>query len=275
VSDPSADPQAGSARAGEHVDEVVRAAVASRTRGRLAALSAVYYSGLIVLLGMAVTGTLESVFPAELAEDIGEEGEALVLAVALPAWIQFARPLLIRTRYGWPATLLAAVVFLATGVCMHFSAAGMPAEVSTLSEPVLALAALVPYSQLHRPLRKLTVAALPTAAILVVLLAPDVGLVVRAPELFAMLILVPVGLDVVDRRILEPGAVSTRALRWSWYALLLLAPLCLALLFREAFAGTPRRTVVQVQEAWFGVLLLQLYLAARLALGSRDHGHRR
>jgi hypothetical protein len=269
MSDRSGEPQAGSARAGEHVDEVARAAVAGRTR-RLAVLSAVYYSGLIVLLGMAVTGTLGSVFPAELAEDIGEESEALVLAVALPAWIQFARPLLIRTRYGWPATLLAAVAFLATGVCMYFSALGLPTEVSTLSEPVLALAALVPYSQLRRPLRRRTVAALPTAAVLLVLLAPDLGLVVKAPELLAMLVLVPVGLDVVDRRILEPDAVSTRALRWSWYALLLLAPLCLALLFRDAFAGTPRRNVVQVQEAWLGVLLLQLYLAARLALGSRD-----
>jgi hypothetical protein len=237
-------------------------------------LSAVYYSGLIVLLAMAVTGTLESVFPAELAEDIGEDSEALFLAVALPAWIQFARPLLIRTRYEWPATLLAAGVFLAAGVCMYFSAVGLPAEVATLSEPVLALAALVPYSQLRRPLRKTTVAALPTAAVLVVLLAPDVGLVVRAPELFAMLVLVPVGLDVVDRRILQPGAVSARVIRWSWYALLLLAPLCLPLLLRDTFTGTPVRNVVEAQEAWFGVLLLQLYLAARLALRSRDHGHR-
>jgi hypothetical protein len=271
VSDRSAEPPAGSDRAGEHVDDVARAAGLT---GRLAVLSAVYYSALIVLLGMAVTGTLESVFPAELADDIGEDSEALVLAVALPAWIQFARPLLIRTRYGWPATLLAAGVFLAAGMCMYFSAVGLPAEVSTLSEPVLALAALVPYSQLRRPLRKITVAALPTAAVLVVLLAPDVGLVVRAPELLAMLVLVPVGLDVVDQRILDPDAASARAIRWSWYALLLLAPLCLSLLLRDTFTGTPVRNVVLAQEAWFGVLLLQLYLAARLALRSRDRGHR-
>jgi len=152
---------------------------------------------------------------------------------------------------------------------MHFSAAGMPAEVSTLSEPVLALAALVPYSQLRRPLRKMTVAALPTAAVLVVLLAPDVGLVVRAPELFAMLLLVPIGLDVVDKRILEPGAVRARVIRSSWYALLLLTPLCLPLLLRDTFTGMPVRNVVEAQEAWFGVLLLQIYLAARLALRSR------
>lgn len=271
MSDRSAEPPAGSDRAEEHVEHVPRAAAHT---GRLAVLSAVYYSGLIVLLGMAVTGTLDSVFPAELADDIGEDSEALVLAVALPAWIQFARPLLLRWRYGWPATLLAAVVFLAAGVCMYFSAAGMPAAVSTLSEPVLALAALVPYSQLRRPLRRRTVAALPTAAVLLVLLAPDAGLVVRAPELLAMLVLVPVGLDVVDQRILDPAAVSARALRWSWYALLLLAPLCLSLLLRDTFTGTPARNVVQAQEAWFGALLLQLYLAARLALRGRDHGHR-
>ena len=264
------------ARARNHVDEFAGVDPASHTR-RLAVLSALYYGGLSVLLVMAVTSTLEAMFPAELAKDLREDSEALVLAITLPAWIQFARPRLSRTRYAWPATLLAAIAFLAAGICMYFSALGLPQELSTLSEPVLALAALLPYSQLPRPLPRRVVAVLPAAVVLLVLLAPNSGLVSKAPELLAMLLLVPVGLDVVDRRILEPDAVSSRVIRWLWYALLLLMPLSLSLVLRDAFTGAPAqamRDAVQTQEAWLGVLLLQLYLAARLALHSGDRVQR-
>lgn len=85
---------------------------------------------------------------------------------------------------------------LAAGLALFTSAGGLPEEVATLGEPVLAAGVLVPCCQLRRPLPRGVVAALPAA----------------------------VGLDVGDRRI-DPGAVTVRGVRWSWYPLLLVAPL--------------------------------------------------
>jgi hypothetical protein len=269
------------------MDDMGRHRPCRRSAAPAVALSAVYYAGLSALLLMAVTGSLGTVFPAELAKDLREDSEALVLAIGLPAWIEFARPRLTGRRCEWPATLLAAIALLAAGTWMHLSAAAaaglaepvrLPDEVSTLSEPVLALAALVPYIQLPRPLSRGVVATLPAAVLVLVLLAPDFSLVVKAPELLAMLLLVPVGLDVVDRRILQPAAASRRVVRWSWYTLLLLAPLVLSLILRDTFTGRTEHVIdyaINAQEAWLGVLLVQLYLAARLVLHRRDPARRR
>jgi hypothetical protein len=267
-------------RARERIDGLGRFGAADQQGARtVGALSAVYYAGLTALLLMAVTDTLGTVLSAELAKDFREDSEALVLAIGLPAWIQFVRPRLTGRRWEWPATLLTAVALLSTGSWMHLSADGlvdavrMSDEVSTLSEPVVAMAALVPYVQLRRPMPRRGMVAFPAAVVLVVLLAPDSGLVVRAPELLAMLLLVPIGLDVVDRRILEPAAGSNWFVRWSWSALLLLTPLLLSLFLRDAFTGTPGqaiRNAVNAQEAWLGVLLVQLYFAVRFVLQRRD-----
>lgn len=226
-------------------------------------LGAAYYGGLLVLLALAVTGTLGAVLPHELAKELREDDEALLLAVVLSGWIQLVRPRLPGARREWPVTLLAGTVLLLLGLWTYTSR-DLPVEVGTFSEPLLALALLLPYVQLRRPLPRLLVLGVPVGVLMLILLDPRQAIVIRGSELFAMLMLVPLGLDIVDRRTLEPAARTSALLRWSWYTLLIAAPLLLSLVLRDAFTGLLGQVVtyaVGVQEAWLGLLLVHLYAA--------------
>lgn len=232
-----------------------------------------FYGGLTALLVLVVTGSLAGVLPRELVKDLAEDSEALLLALGLCGWIEFARPRLLGTRHGWLGTALAAAGCLLLGSCLFIRAA-FPESVATLSEPMLALAVLLPYLQLRRPAPALLVAGLPGAVLLLILLAFHSAIVTRGSEMLAMLVLVPLGLDVIDRRILQPSADTSAALLWSWCLLLIGAPVLLSVVLRGAFPGVLGRAVgyaVGLQEAWLGLLLVHLYLALRRARGLVQH----
>jgi hypothetical protein len=83
-------------------------------------------------------------------------------------------------------------------------------------------------------------------------------------EMLAMLVLVPVGLDLVDRAILDPRARTSSAVRWAWYAFLLAAPIVISVVFAGGLSGAAGDAATylnRVQEAWLGVLLVELYFA--------------
>ena len=232
-------------------------------------LSVAYYGVLLVLQVLAITGRLDEALPDVLATKIGKDSEALLLAIGLPAWVQFVRPRLQGRRSEWPVTALAVALLLALAGWLYVTPP-VPGNVETLNEPLFALAALVPYVQLRRPLPRPLVLGLSGGVLLLVLTASGTALVTDLAEMLAMLVLVPLGLDVVDRAVLDPSAPRTStAVRWGWYVALLAVPMAISLLLAGQFTGPVGdavRYAVRVQEAWVGLLLLQLYFAV---------GHRR
>lgn len=232
-------------------------------------LTVAYYSVLLVLQVLAITGRLDEVLPDALALKIGKDSEALLLALGLPAWVQFVRPRLTGRRSEWPVTAVAVALLLALAGWLYVTPP-VPGNVETLNEPLFALAALVPYVQLRRPLPRPLVLGLSGGVLLLVLTASGTTLVTNLAEMLAMLVLVPLGLDVVDRAVLDPAAPRMpAAVRWGWYVALLAVPMTISLLLAGEFTGTAGdavRYAVRVQEAWVGLLLLQLYFAV---------GHRR
>ncbi len=225
---------------------------------------------------MAVTRTLDGVFPTLLARHLAEDSEGLLLALLLPLWIQYARPRLTGSTREWPVTLLAAAACLAVGVGLR-GGSGLPATVVTLNETFWALAVLLPYVQLRRPLPRAVVLGLAAGVLLLVAVGSRTAFVTDLAEGFAMLVLAPVGLDVVDRAILDRRGRTSEAARWSWYAFLLGAPAGLSLLHGAlgGVAGEAIRYGVRVQEAFLGVLLVELYLVAVLRRAGVGPGWRR
>lgn len=226
-----------------------------------AAVPAVYYGLLAVLLALAVTDSLGGVFPGPVAKHLGENSEGLLLALLLPAWVQFVRPRLRGTRGAWAGTAVVSGGLLALGLLLR-SVDTLPGRVETLNEPVLALAVLVGYLQLRRPLPDAAVLALPVGVLLLIAAASGTVLVTELAEGLAVLVLAPVGLDLVDRGVLQPGARSSDAVRWSWYAFLLLAPVAVAVAAAPDATGA-LRYAERLQEAFLGLLVAQVHLATR------------
>jgi hypothetical protein len=77
------------------------------------------------------------------------------------------------------------------------------------------------------------------------------------------LILIPVALDVIDRGILDPQAQTAPAIRYGWYAFVVVAPIVFSVLqYQVGFdglLGEALRYAVRVAEAFLCVLLVQLY----------------
>jgi len=227
-----------------------------------------YYAVLVVLLLLAVTGTLRTVLPGPLGKHLGEDSEALLLALLLPLWIQFARPRLLGTRQEWPVTIAAAAACLVAGLVLYGAPSGVTVRIITLNETLLALAVLLPFVQLRRPRSTGLAAGLSGAVLALIVLASRTALVTDLAEGLAMLVLVPVGLDLVDRAVLDPSERTSPVPRWSWYAFLVVAPLCISVLF-GAVGGEALRYAVRVQEAFVGCLLVELYLAVCLGRTGR------
>jgi hypothetical protein len=105
----------------------------------------------------------------------------------------------------------------------------------------------------------------------------DTTLLTGQAESFAVLVLAPIGLYVVDRGILDPQASTSAALRYAWYAFLLLAPVVFTVLEYGIGVGGPAgdatRYAVRTTEAFVGVVLIELYFAVALARTGRPANH--
>jgi len=236
-------------------------------------LASAYYAVLVVLLALAVTGTLRSVIPGPVGKHLAEDSEGLLLALLLPLWIQFVRPRLRGSRREWFVTALAVAACLAVGLWLFGGAQGVPSRIYTLNETFLALAVLLPYVQLRRPLPAAVPLGLSGGVLLVVLVASGTTLITDLAETLAMLVLVPLGLDVVDRAVLDLRRWTPELWRWAWYAFLVLAPACFALLY-DAVGGNFLRYAVRVQEAFVGLLLIELYFTFVLGRTGQRRGAR-
>ncbi len=228
----------------------------------------VYYGGLGLLLFIIVSKGMLDIIPGTVGRHISADSEGYLLALALPAWIEFVRPRIAGRRNEWAITLATSALLLVISI-WYYNTTHVVSGFKTLNETTFALVLLIPYVQLSRRPSRL-VAALLAAVVVVVTVLLDHSSLVRFPtalaEGFVMLILAPIAFDIADRGILRPGHPSPTWMRATWFAALVVLPLA----FIAIRHGHPHGAVghfitfnTRAQEAWVGFILITAYFAVR------------
>ena len=239
-----------------------------RTRAE-ALRAALFYVVVAALLTVIATKHLADLLPKHLAKQIGDNSEAYTIAGVACLWLHFGRR--IAQRYGIEkvGAVIGGLVCLAIAVI--FKKAGWPSSVGTLNEAWFALAFLLPYFALPRPLRW---APLLSLAVVVGLLAGhDTDLVIKGAEAWIVVVLAPIGFDVFDRAVLENTAES-HLRRIVWMVLLIVVPLLAAALHHHVGHGHVagiRDYLSRANEAFIGLFIVHAYVGywARSALAGR------
>jgi hypothetical protein len=238
-----------------------------------------YYGGLALVLALILLQLLDEVLGKKLATHIGHNSEAYLAALVLAAWIQYARPRLAGTRVEWPVAVLVGAVMLVIGIALIQT--HLPSRFRTLNEAFIALAVLIPYVQARRPLSRVLSYGLPGLVLLLVLVVGDRGLVRDLAETATMLIFIPIGLDLVDRGILQSDAVTSIRARWTWYAALVLIPIVFIALRKGAhvggWAGNRMLYSQRGLEGYIAAFFIEVYFAVFLGWVGRRFtpAHRR
>ena len=238
-----------------------------------------YYGGLALVLALILLQLLDEVLGKRLATHIGHNSEAYLAALVLSAWIQYVRPRLAGKRAEWPTALLVGVIMLVIGIALVQT--HLPSRFRTLNEAFIALGILIPYVQARRPLSRVISYGLPGVVLLLVLVIGDRGLVRDQAESAVMLILIPIGLDLIDRGILQSDAVTSVRARWSWYAALVLIPVVFVALRKGAhvdgLAGNRMLYSQRGLEGYIAAFFIEVYFAVFLGwVGRRvTPAHRR
>lgn len=238
-----------------------------------------YYGGLALVLALILLQLLDEVLGKRLATHIGHNSEAYLAALVLSAWIQYVRPRLAGRRAEWPTALLVGVIMLVIGIALVQT--HLPSRFRTLNEAFIALGILIPYVQARRPFNRIVSYLLPGVVLLLVLVVGDRGVVRDQAESAAMLILIPIGLDLIDRGILQSDAVTSVRVRWSWYAALVLIPIVFVALRKGAhvdgWAGNRMLYSQRGLEGYIATFFIEVYFAVFLGwVGRRvTPAHRR
>ncbi|MGB9376485.1 MAG: hypothetical protein WCB04_03125 [Mycobacteriales bacterium] len=231
-------------------------------RQRRVLLGTIFYGGLLILMAAILTKVLGDVLPKTLARHIGFDSESYVMVLLFVPWIQFVRPRLVGKSVQWPVTLAVAAVCVVIGVLLYRS--HLPSQVKTLNEAFIA-GGMIAYLQLRRPLPAWIPIVISGAVLALVLLDSKNALVTDLAEGVVAIILLPLTVDVFDRRILDPEAAQSRPLRFGWYALMLALPIIFSVLNRVLDKGNPLHAVarygVRPQEAFVAILLIGAYFA--------------
>ncbi len=225
-----------------------------------------YYGGLAVLMALIVPGTLKVLLPRGLAHHVANDSEGYVLALVLPAWVQWARPWLTGRRLEWPLTWLAAAASLAVGTFLYTS--HVLGTVKTLNETFFALAVLLPYVQRARPVSRVLPLAVALGTVVVAVLAEQTGLRPLTTDLaegVVMVALAPIGLDLLDPGVLDARREQPLRVRQAWWGTLVAIMLGVVALRHVGGHGvfhTVDDYGARAQEAYVGLLLVHLYAAA-------------
>lgn len=234
-------------------------------------LPVVFYGGLALVLASILFQWLSKIAPDAISTRVGHNSEGYLGALAVAGWIQYARPKLTGQRREWVVTGLVAAASLAVGLLLI--ASDLPSRWRTLNETFLALALLLPYLQLRRPVPRALAGGMAVGLFVVVVAFESTAAVTDLAETFGILILAPIAFDLVDRGILDPEARTTPRSRWLWYAALVAVPIALSVLeYQVGVDGVPGVAVrygVRVTEAFVCLLLVELYLAVGLGRTGR------
>lgn len=247
---------------------------------RALVVSVAFYGAVTVTLALILSGLLGQVMPSGIATRIGFNSEGYLFALLLAAWIQLVRPRLAGGS-GWAVTAAVAVMCGVLGVALLNS--DLPSRFKTLNETLIALALIVPYVMLHRPLRPRPVRLWPAGVALLLVIGSAIA-VTRSPESLAenlaetigFVVLALVTLDVVDRGILDRAAATSRTLRWGWYGLLVAVPLTVTLLGTDSREGAGIHAVLmylgRVHESFVGILLVIFFFVWGLGRSGARNG---
>lgn len=223
-----------------------------------------FYGGLTLLLLLIVPGLLDMVVPAGVASRLAYNSEGYFFALGLAAWIQFALPRIPQgRRILW--ALICGAVWAAIGVGLLMS--DLPSRVVTLNESAFALAILVPYVTLRRPLPRWVLWAVPALVGLTIWAigwAPQSWVIDQA-ETFGFVVLAMITFDIADRRLLDPTGEVNPRLRIAWYLFMCLEPIVVSLLGTDRRAGAGPISLAleylgRIHESFVGVLLVALVL---------------
>ncbi len=229
-------------------------------------LTVLFYTALIVLVTAMVLRLLPLVLPDLIAGRISRNSEGIVLLLILAVWIQFVRPRLAHSARRWPITAAAAGASLLVGGVLFLT--DPVNEIKTLNETFLAAAVLIPYLELPRPLPRWVPVVLTFGLLVVVVAGHSNEFIVLMAEALGALILVPVGLDLIDRGILDPTARTVGWQRAAWYAFLLAGPIVFWVTDNGATVNGTAGVVLgyagRTTEAFLCLLALELYFAVGL-----------
>lgn len=244
---------------------------------RSALLAVGYYVLLSLLLVLVVAKVLPHLLPLKVAKHIGSDSEGYVLALLLPAWLQYARPRLLGRRAAWPVTLLVAAGMFAVFLVLY-RVHSIVGTVRTLNETFFALAVLLPYTMLRRRPPVAVAVALGVVLSVVIVVLEHTALAqldTNLAEGTIMLVLAPLVLDAVDRDVLGSGTLS-----WGGRLLLLVAlavvPLVVIALRHAGLPGWAHDAdgyVARAQEAFVGMWLVVAYLGLHRSLARPARAH--
>lgn len=231
-----------------------------------------FYGGLTLLLLLIATALLSQILPQNLASRVAYNSEGYLFAVVLAAWLQFGMTRLpghVRMRWALVLGVFCALV----GVGLILS--DLPSRIRTLNESALALAFLIPYVTLPRPLPRWVLLSVPMMIAMVawgVTQDPE-GWIVDQAETFGFLILAVLTFDVIDRSLLERGHTARPWTLWAWYGFMVLEPVVVSALGTEmrGDSGAVPLTLQwlgRIHESFIGILLVVLVL--RLAPVRRE-----
>ncbi|MEX2203022.1 MAG: hypothetical protein WD965_02925 [Actinomycetota bacterium] len=233
-----------------------------------------FYGGLLAVLVGILFEIFPMFLPAAVADRIGNNSEGVLLALLLALWIQFARTDLSGSPREWPVAAAAAFACLAIAVFLLLT--DFPTRFRTLNEAFLAASVLIPYVQVRRPLPPNLATWLSVAVLAVIVFGQRTQVVTDLAETLGVLVLAPIGFDIVDRGILDPRAVTSTRLRYAWYAILVITPIAFSVLEYgvglSGVAGEVTRYAVRIAEAFLFMLLVEMYFAMGLGRTGQRSG---
>lgn len=226
-------------------------------------LTIAFFAAAVLLIVAIMFELLPMVTPDGIARQIAHNGEGVVTLLIVAAWIQFVRPRLAESSLQWPITLGVAAASLALGLLLILT--DPINQVRTLNETFLAAGVLIPYVQLPRPVPWALPLGVSGGLLLLVVVGTGDPTITLMAEALGALILTPLGLDVIDRGILDPNATTMPALRYSWYGFLVLGPLVFWATHNgemlSGWLGGILSYAGRTTEAFLYLLVLELYFA--------------
>lgn len=234
-------------------------ATADRTRG-LPWLGIVAWLAVLSCSIMIASGGFAELLPARRAAQIGHNAEGFMLVVLLSPWLAYVRS---RQPGRPPVALVGGLSVASLLIGLYLGFVTDIGVFATLDESFYGAALLVPYVWLPRPLPRFAW-TLPILAFLVPALFSQTTVGWQLAETYGFFLLVPIYLDFIDRRVLEPRKPLRPRLLMAWVAVLLVVPVIVSAVrveHPEGFVESVIRYLSRPTEAMVACLLFTAYFS--------------